>query len=393
MRNWPRPGTILGYCTNVHAGATLEQTRSNLDRHALAVKQRISPGEPMGIGLWLSAEAARELVLDEQIEPLHDWLGERGLMVFTLNGFPYHDFHQPVVKHAVYRPDWSTEERQQYTMDLMTILSGLLPEGGEGSISTLPLKWRSAASEDAAVRADVQLQNIAQYARLLEKRDGRFIHVDIEPEPGCAIERSDELAQFFEHNLLFCNFEAVIRRHIRVCHDVCHAAVMFEPQRDALENYRAAGITVGKVQISSAIRADLRNMSETERRDAIAQLGSFAEDRYLHQTTIADGGELTFHEDLPVALEAFRRSDRAGDEWRVHYHVPIYLESFGLLQTTRDEIATCLELLRDEVNHWEIETYAWNVLPEALQVEDVSEGIAREFQWLLDSASEGLGER
>ena len=28
-----------GYCTNVHAGATLEATRQNLERHAVAVKQ------------------------------------------------------------------------------------------------------------------------------------------------------------------------------------------------------------------------------------------------------------------------------------------------------------------------------------------------------------------
>src|SRR5262245_23768312 len=94
----------MGYCTNVHAGADLEQTRANLERHAVAVKERFSPSEPLGIGLWLSAAAARKLRAEQAVPEFADWLGERGLVPFTLNGFPYGDFHQKVVKHDVYLP-------------------------------------------------------------------------------------------------------------------------------------------------------------------------------------------------------------------------------------------------------------------------------------------------
>ena len=40
-----------GYCTNVHAGADLPQTRANLERFALDVKRQVSPSAPMGVGL------------------------------------------------------------------------------------------------------------------------------------------------------------------------------------------------------------------------------------------------------------------------------------------------------------------------------------------------------
>src|SRR5206468_1580952 len=88
----------FGYCTNVHAGPDLEQTRANLQRYALAVKQRVRPNEPMGVGLWLAASAARKLVGERRVTEFADWLAEVGLVLFTFNGFPFGDFHQAVVK-------------------------------------------------------------------------------------------------------------------------------------------------------------------------------------------------------------------------------------------------------------------------------------------------------
>ena len=141
MRDGLGPGTMLGYCTNVHAGASYEQTRANLERYALAVKARVSPDAPMGIGLWLSAKAARQLIEQDRAAEFADWLGESGLVPFTFNGFPHGDFHEPVVKHKVYQPDWRSRERLDYTLDLVAIQDRLLAEGAEGSISTLPVGW------------------------------------------------------------------------------------------------------------------------------------------------------------------------------------------------------------------------------------------------------------
>src|SRR5206468_12928395 len=134
--------------------------------------------------------------------------------------------------------------------------------------------------------------------------------------------------------------EETVRRHIRICHDICHAAVMFEDQEEVLRKYAAAGIQVGKVQVSAALRMELdlfEPPAAEARNAAIKQLSQFAEDRYLHQTVVRrDGGDV-FYEDLRPALDAEAVDPRG--EWRVHFHVPIYLKEFGRLRSTQEQIA------------------------------------------------------
>ena len=128
----PSPDSILGYCTNVHAGTDYASTLANLERYALPVKQQVSPDVPMGVGLWLAASAALEMLDQNRIAEFRVWLEAHGLLVFTMNGFPYGDFHQSVVKHAVYRPTWAETKRLDYTLNLVRILTGLLPDSAEG---------------------------------------------------------------------------------------------------------------------------------------------------------------------------------------------------------------------------------------------------------------------
>jgi len=236
----------VGYCTNVHAGATLEETRANLERYAVAVKRRFSPDAAMGVGLWLSASAARKLCAEQRVADFRDWLAGAGLVPYTFNGFPYGDFHKAVVKHDVYRPTWTEQARVDYTRDLIAIQHALLPPGMSGSISTLPLAWGEprpdAAHLDAAA---ANLRKLADELAQLERETGRFLCLCLEPEPGCVLQLSDDIVCFFEKHLLRGQDEAAVRRHIRVCHDVCHAAVMFEEQADVLRRYHAAGFTVG----------------------------------------------------------------------------------------------------------------------------------------------------
>src|SRR5690606_9712709 len=136
---------------NVHAGGTLREMLNSLDRYSLAVKRRGCPDEPMHLGLWFSARAARELLTEGRVGRLKAWLDAHGLALTMLNGFPFGDFHGSVVKHRVYEPDWRQQARYDYTLDLVRILAELLPEGGEGSISTLPICWGHAHQHPSSV--------------------------------------------------------------------------------------------------------------------------------------------------------------------------------------------------------------------------------------------------
>ncbi len=376
-----------GYCTNVHAGADLDQTRANLQRYALAVKRLASPDAPMGVGLWLSASAARRLLAEGRIGEWAAWLREVGLVPFTLNGFPFGDFHQPVVKHRVYHPTWAEPDRLNYTRDLITILDGLLPPGMEGTISTLPLAWGNPGPDAAELaRMANALRQLAGELTRRERETGRLIALCLEPEPGCVLQRSEDVLRFFHEHLLPGQDEAPLRRHLRVCHDVCHQVVMFEDQVEVLARYRAAGIRVGKVQVSSAVCLPPGGSPE-ERRAALAQLAEFAEDRYLHQTVIREGDRAAplFHEDLPAAL-ASAHAGRAG-EWRVHYHVPVYLERFGRLAASPRAIRECVRAVAAHADtaHFEVETYAWGVLPPELRQPDLATGIAHEMTWFAET--------
>jgi hypothetical protein len=378
-----------GYCTNVHAGADLDQTRANLERYALAVKRQASPDAPMGVGLWLSAAAARRLLAEGRLGEWAAWLREVGLVPFTLNGFPFGDFHQAVVKHRVYHPTWAEPERLNYTRDLITILDGLLPPGLEGTISTLPLAWGSPAPEAAELgRMAAALRQLASELAQRERESGRLISLCLEPEPGCVLQRSEDVLRFFHEHLLPGHDEAPLRRHLRVCHDVCHQVVMFEDQAAVLARYRSAGIRVGKVQVSSALGLPAKSHAAEERAEALAQLASFAEDRYLHQTVTREHADAApvFHEDLPPVLAAAREG-RAGGEWRVHFHVPVYLERFGQLEASPWAIRECVRAVAAHADtaHFEVETYAWGVLPPELRQPDLATGIAQEMTWFAET--------
>jgi hypothetical protein len=381
-----------GYCTNVHAGANLEQTRANLERYALAVKRRFSPDAPMGVGLWLAASAARKLVAERRVGEFAAWLAEVGLLPFTLNGFPFGDFHLPVVKHRVYEPTWFEPARAEYTRDLIAILHDLLPAGMAGSISTLPIAWgRPGPSAEQLRAAAVALRGIAGDLARLERETGRLICLCLEPEPGCVLQYSTDVVRFFEDHLLHGPDEAAVRRYLRVCHDVCHAAVMFEEQADVLRRYRTVGLGVGKIQVSSAIAVVLDRAPAAERGAALDQLAGFAEDRYLHQTMArpAAGESPVFYDDLPAAL---RGANRQG-EWRVHFHVPIYLQRFGRVDALQGAIRECLRVAaaEDTTDHFEVETYAWGVLPPELRQPDLAAGISDELVWFRRTWAEISG--
>ncbi len=369
-----------------------------MERHAAAVRRAECPGGVLGLGLWLPAGVAREVLERDRVGELAGWLGERGLRVFTINGFPYGDFHKLVVKRRVYEPNWADPRRARYTIDLAKILAGLLSGDDEGSISTLPVGWRADVLEfsGALERAVGQLRVVVEALHRLRQETGKLIHVDLEPEPGCWLGRSEEVVRFFEERLLCGGEEARVREHVRVCHDICHAAVMFEDQERVIGRYRGAGIRIGKVQVSSALRVDFERMEEGERTGAVEQLEAFCEDRYLHQTVVrtnpGDEG-LVFFEDLPEAIEAYRAGVLRAGEWRVHFHLPVFIERCGLLRTTAEQIAGCIEAIRpvDGIRHFEVETYAWGVLPASLRGEGLARGIAGELRWLAGQKPKACG--
>jgi len=368
---------VVGYCTNVHAGEDLDRYLSSLEKYSLDVKARISDEQPLAVGLWLSARTARQMLAEDRLGEFRDFLEWYGLTAFTMNGFPYGDFHGRTVKFEVYRPDWSQDERLNYTIDLIRILIELMPEDSEAGISTLPLGW-PCGKFDYEKAADKLLQ-VAEVLRIIELKTSKLIHLDIEPEPGCILSSSGDVVSFFKNHLLRSRNFSDILRYIRVCHDICHASVIFEDQKTAVKNYAESGIRIGKVHVSSALHADI---SADNWQPVFEQLKTFQEDRYLHQTYIRRHGRVMSYDDLPEAINDVNPGTTG--ELRCHFHLPIFIEKFGHLKTTSHEIVDCLRNIRkiSDCRHFEIETYAWTVLPDELRTDDLAGGIAKELLWM-----------
>ncbi len=370
----------VGYCTNVHSGTTFEQALENLKTFALPVKQAISPNQPMGIGLWFSEEAVNVALQDGNWQRLKQFLNLNGLVAHTFNAFPFTDFHQPSVKRKVYLPDWTSDARSQYTLEVARLQSLLLPEMSIGTISTVPLAWDERQPPEFFATCASQLNRCAQQLEAIEQNSGVQIQLGLEPEPGCVLQTSNQVVKFFDRYLFSGVVAQKHRVRLGVCHDICHAAVMQESQREVLQRYHENGIAISKVQISSAPEFVQSGEPWTDE-----VLRPFVEPRYLHQTTVQDDADFRFFEDLPVALEQFP-AGLPRSVWRVHFHVPIMLDAVGGMGTTQGEIESCLGwfLNHDYPSHFEVETYAWEVAPASVRGNSMTDSIVAELRWLLE---------
>ncbi|MFH7026790.1 MAG: metabolite traffic protein EboE [Heteroscytonema crispum UTEX LB 1556] len=392
----------LTYCTNIHPGEEWNQVFANLQQYIPSLKERLAAKEQFGIGLRLAEVAAKELLQGNTLAEFKSWLNEHDLYVFTLNGFPYGGFHWQVVKDQVYAPDWSTQERLDYTLQLTRILAELLPNDVDGSISTLPLSYKPWFKGNQTFQALVLKNaslNIAQVVEAMVRirtETGKLLHLDLEPEPDGLIENAAEVVDYFQTHLLPLGSgylakrlkisldaaEVLLLEHVRICYDTCHFAVEYEDPLSVFKQFQSAGIKIGKIQISAALQVKL--IEDTEQRQQLLQrLQPFAESTYLHQVIARYyNGRLQNYQDLETALPNLKHT--TASEWRIHFHVPIFIRDYQLLQSTQDDIATVLDLLHSNhaCNHLEIETYTWEVLPEGMKL-DLLASIQREYEWVL----------
>jgi len=381
-------GFDLTYCSNIHAGESWDEVRRALSGALPAIRQAMTAAGPFAIGLRLSGRAAQELEQPEALSAFLAFLRDGDYYVPTINGFPFGAFHGERVKERVYLPDWRERARVDYSNRLATILATLQADRGRdrGSVSTVPgaFKGHLHSPDDAASIA----LNILEHARhlvSLRDRSGVAIALAIEPEPACLIETSAEAIDFFDRYLFNASLAHRcgvtvddVRAHVGICFDACHMAVEFEDHEAALEAFDLAGIRVPKFQISSALRVTGDAGKRALRR--------FADDTYLHQVVSRSNESLTRFVDLPDALDQGVVSGSSGHEWRVHFHVPVFLRRLGDLETTQSDLERVLDLVktRTDAPCLEVETYTWDVLPEEYRTTDMSAAIARELAWTRD---------
>jgi len=359
---------VITYCTNIHPGESWQEIFSAVREHAPVVKERVSPENLFPIGLRLSGRAAQEMRLEEAEDFLH-WCRDQGFYVATLNGFPYGSFHHTPVKQSVYLPDWRFAERLEYTKKLAALLAMWLPDGMTGSISTVPVGFRSCVGRDDFPKVKQHIQTALDYLDRLAQKTGKDILLSMEPEPGCVLETTPDVVDYFAG----LGLSPTQRPRLAVCYDCCHQALQFESPRESLNLLADNDIRIGHVQVSSALRL---------KDPQVGLLQGFQESCYLHQAVGRKiNGQLLRYDDLDLAISS---APTEVEEWRVHFHVPVFMETTRECGSTRFFLEEILPLFPEDMA-MEVETYTWTILPPELKSGKVTDCLIREIEWVRNN--------
>lgn len=384
----------LTYSTLVHAGDTWEEMWHSLTTYVPQVKARVSPNDRFGVSLRLSAKSAERLVGDKkEREKLKAFLDKNDMYLYTANAFPYGPFKNQIIKEQVYEPDWRSEERTQYSMNVADILADVAPADIAPSIQSPPLGFKPRVTGPDVVDAYTShvLRLVAHLVKL-EARTGRTVTLALEPEPFCFLETTDEVIDYFTNHLYsgrsaetlartagLSTSEALgaLRRHLGIVFDICHQAVEYEDIYESLAKLVNAGIPIFKLQEAAALRVP------EVTQETVDALIPYADTVYLTQTVEKRNGKLTRYLNLEDAFAAWKK-DPGPREWRTHFHVPVFLDDLGPFKTTRFAIEDALRFHKERPvsRQLEIETYTWDVLPDSLKTGDIVDYVTREIEWV-----------
>jgi len=384
----------LSYSTLVHPGDTWTEMWQSLTTYVPQVKARVAPRERFGVSLRISAASAATLTNDAaERDRLKQFLADNDMYLYTVNAFPYGPFKNTLVKERVYEPDWRSDERATYTMQVADILADVAVPGIDPTIQSPPLGFKPRVTSPEVVAAfTAQVLRTVAHLVALRQSSGVTVRLALEPEPYCFLETTDEALRYFgEHlyadsavkslaaatGLSSSDAQDALHTHLGLVYDICHQAVEFEDISVSLRALADAGIPVFKLQEAAAVR-----VAEVTQ-DKVDALRRFADSVYLTQTVERRNGTLHRYLNLEDAFAAWAE-DPGPREWRTHFHVPVFLDDLGDFTTTRFAIEDALRFHKENKlsPHLEIETYTWDVLPAHLKTGDIVDYVVMELDWV-----------
>ena len=384
----------LTYSTLVHPGDTWSEMWDSLTRYVPQVKARVAPHGSFGVSLRLSASSAQTLSADPgERQRLKEFLDSHDMYLYTVNAFPYGPFKNTIVKKQVYEPDWRSDERAIYTMQVADILAEIGGANVNPSIQSPPLGFKPRVTGPDVVAAYTrQVIRVVAHLVKLKQRTGRTVTLALEPEPYCFLETTEEALDYFKNHLYATDSvrsimtqtglskpqaEVCAARSLGMVYDICHQAVEYEDIGASLRALADAGIPVFKLQEAAAL-----HMPKVTQ-NTVDALRPYADTVYLTQTIERRNGKITRYLNLEDAFAAWDK-DPGPREWRTHVHVPVFLDDLGEFKTTRFAIEDALAFHKKYKlsPQLEIETYTWDVLPDNLKTGDIVEYVQREIEWV-----------
>lgn len=381
----------LTYCSNIFKEKTWKNLFCKLKIYITNLRKFFKK-KHIGLSLCLSNSLANEIKKTDNISNLKMWLKKNRLYISSINGFVYQTFHQKKIKENIYLPDWTSKKRLNFTQNLIDILKNIIKKNHDGSISTLPISYKSWTKDNhkhyVLYKTSKHLSELLILLINIKKQIKNIIHLDIEPEPQCMIETYKETHTFFEQWLLPICKKYLIPRykkqklithiytHIKICYDICHFSVNFENHKEILNSIQKSKIKIGKIQISSALKINLNNNNKKSQLKTLLTLQSSP---FLHQTTEKVAKKIKKYTDIKHILETFEQKTHG--EMRIHCHISIHEKIYKNIETTHQETQETLKIFLKtlRIKHIEIETYTHNIIYD----DNPLAAIIKEYNWAI----------
>lgn len=371
----------LMYCSNIFKNNTQKQLFNNLNKLIKKLKSKFNKEKKFSIGLCASNKLSNELI--KNINIFSKYIKKKKINIPSLNGFSYNNFHKKITKDNIYWPDWSSIKRVNYTNNLIKLLDNINNKNKK-SISTMPISYKGWINKKNTVYIYYKTaKNLTKVTENIIKNKSNII-ISIEPEPTCLIEKSQEFINYFNnwikplYKKYSINNKKNIKNIIGICYDICHFAVQFEKHEKILNNLEKENIIIGKLQISSALKIN-DDRTKKENKQIIKNLNVFKYSSFLHQINNINKNKTKIYKDIKYSIKYLKKNIKS--EWRIHFHIPIYINKYKNFRTTNNEIKNVMQNINKKnfTGHIEIETYTYKNLSIRY---DILNSIINEYKWI-----------
>ncbi|HFL8794949.1 MAG TPA: metabolite traffic protein EboE [Candidatus Azosocius sp. HAIN] len=383
----------LLYCTNIHFGESFQDVFFILKFYSRKFRNILFSYYIFYVGLRLSNFSIIYLSKFSFLFDFKIWLKCNNFYIQSLNAFPYCNFSNSYIKENVYFPDWGNFKRYVYMRKLIIFFSFFLEKNKFCGISTVPVSYKYFFHKffynNLYIKSIKYLYNLVILLNNLYINKNILIHLDIEPEPDCVISKTMDYIFFFKNwfinrcffyiffNSCFSKEKIYffIFNYLKICFDICHSAVEFEKVNQSFNSIFLFEFSIGKFQISSSLEIMKYNFNI---------FSYLPETPYIHQIHGNNfyGNVITYKD---VSLFKIFLYNEKVINYRVHYHIPIFLEFYGNFKSTQQYIIDMFNFLicKNMFFILEIETYTFEILPYYLKLNILS-SLKREYDWVIN---------
>lgn len=379
---------IITYCSNIFKNNNGTQLLNSLNKYKKEFKSY------KDISICVSNNIINELNEKKNLNKILTWKKINKKNIPLINGFVYKNFHQNLIKENIYYPDWTKKERFNFTKNTIFFAQKINKRSKICGISTLPITYKLWIKNNTKYNIKKAINFFFEILKILikiKKYKNILIHIDIEPEPFCLLEDCKDFIYFFKSWILpeleekikiYLNVKKnkaknVITKHLNLCFDICHSAVMFENQKLSLDLIKKFKIKIGRVQISSAIKIKKINKHNFN------HLNFLNKSPFLHQSLMKLNNLKYIKNNDFKNIKII--NNEIIKEIRIHCHVPIYKKKItNNIYTTQKELKNSLMniLKYDFTRNLEIETYTYNMLYK--KKSNKIKSMIKEYNWLIN---------